>query len=78
MGLIATLGQWLGIRSLRLAEASVVAGIQYVGLIYATLFGFFLFGEIPDAATVLGASIILTASGYIIHREARAKAAYNI
>jgi drug/metabolite transporter (DMT)-like permease len=74
MGLLATLGQWVGIRSLRLAEASVVTGIQYVGLIYAALFGFFLFDEIPDAETILGASVILTASAYIIHREARAKA----
>ncbi|MCP4388904.1 MAG: DMT family transporter, partial [Gammaproteobacteria bacterium] len=73
MGVLATVGQWVGVKALRLGEASVVGNIQYMQLIYAAILGFFLFGEVPDIYTIAGASIIIGSSIYIIHREALSK-----
>ena len=75
MGVVATGGQWVGVKALRLGEASVIGNIQYVQLIYATILGFFIFGEIPDRYTIIGAVIIISSSVYLLHREALSKKA---
>lgn len=69
MGAIAAGGQWLGVRALRLGEASVIGNIQYMQLIYAALLGFFVFAEIPDRYTIIGAGIIVASALYLLHRE---------
>ena len=70
MGVVATAGQWVGVKALRFGEASVIGNIQYVQLIYATILGFFIFGETPDRYTLAGAAIIIGSSIYLTHREA--------
>jgi drug/metabolite transporter (DMT)-like permease len=42
-------------------------------LIYAAILGFFLFNEVPDKYTIVGAAIIIGSSIYIFHREALSK-----
>ncbi len=69
MGALATVGQWVGVKALRLGEASVIGNIQYMQLIYATILGYFVFSEVPDIYTICGAAIIIGSSIYIIHRE---------
>ena len=69
MGLVATVGQWAGVKALRSGEASVVSNMEYTKLIFATVFGFALFSEIPDLPTIAGACVILASSAYIFHRE---------
>ncbi|MGR3622635.1 DMT family transporter [Pseudophaeobacter sp.] len=69
MGVLATVGQWVGIRALRLGEASVVGSMEYSKLIFAAVLGFVLFNEIPDRYTVLGACVIVGSSIYIFRRE---------
>ncbi len=73
MGVLATIGQWAGVRALRLGEASVIGNLEYMKLIYAGLVGYLLFGERPDGATILGALVIIGSSGYIFHRAATAR-----
>jgi len=73
MGVLATAAQWVGVRALRMGEASVIGPIEYMKLIYAAILGFALFGELPDRYTILGAVIIVGSSGYMMMREARAK-----
>lgn len=73
MGVLATVGQWTGVKALQFGEASVIGNIDYTALIYAALFGWFLFSEIPDIYTVLGALIIVASSIYIFRRETLAK-----
>ena len=53
----------------RNAPAVVVAPMQYVQIIVATLFGTLYFGEPMDALTVLGIAIIIAAGLYIITRR---------
>jgi len=73
MGIVATVGQWVGVKALRLGEASVIGNIQYMQLIYAAILGYFLFKEVPDIYTIAGAAIIVGASVYIFHRETLSK-----
>ncbi len=75
MGVVAAGAQWAGIQALRLGEASVVGNIDYSQLIWAALFGYLLFAEVPDAPVIAGAALIIGASVYVFHRERLQKAA---
>ena len=72
MGMLGAGAQLCIIRSFSLAEASVVAPFGYVGILFATLWGIVLFGEYPDAFTIVGALVIVGAGLYVWHRETRA------
>jgi drug/metabolite transporter (DMT)-like permease len=56
-------------RSLKLAPASHVVPYQYSMIIWAVLFGIVVFGDMPSAATLTGAAIIIAAGLYIFLRE---------
>ena len=56
-------------RSLKLAPASVVVPYQYSMIVWAVMFGYFVFGDVPQPATILGAAIIIGAGLYIFLRE---------
>ena len=56
-------------RSLKLAPASVVVPYQYSMIIWAVTFGYAVFGDVPSAATIVGAAIIIGAGLYIFLRE---------
>jgi drug/metabolite transporter (DMT)-like permease len=58
-------------RSLKLAPASVVVPYQYSMIIWAVLFGYTVFGDLPSRATLAGAAIIISAGLYIFLREQR-------
>lgn len=68
-GLTGTLGHFFIIRAFRHAPASVIAPFSYSSLIWATLFGFVIWGQLPDAATWIGATLIVAAGLYIFFRE---------
>jgi drug/metabolite transporter (DMT)-like permease len=69
MGVVAAAANWAGVKALRLGEASVVGNIHYMQLIYAAILGLFLFNEVPDIYTILGAAFIIGSSIYIVRRE---------
>ncbi len=69
MGVIGGTGQYFLIRAFTLSEAAVVAPFTYVGLIFAVIFGYLFFAEIPDAMTFLGALVIVGSGLYVWHRE---------
>ncbi len=56
-------------RSLKVAPASVVVPYQYTMIIWAALFGYFVFGEVPSWHVITGAAIIVVAGLYIFFRE---------
>jgi drug/metabolite transporter (DMT)-like permease len=47
----------------------VVVPYQYSMIIWAVLFGLVVFGDVPQAATIVGAAIIIGAGLYIFLRE---------
>ncbi len=71
LGFLGALGHYLMIKAYGLAPASLLAPFDYTTLIWATLLGFFLFGDLPDAMTVLGAMIIISSGLYLIRRTSR-------
>jgi len=64
-----TAGITLMTQAFRFAPAAVVAPFDYTALLWATLFGWLLWEEIPDSATYLGAAIIIASGIYIVWRE---------
>jgi drug/metabolite transporter (DMT)-like permease len=56
-------------RSLKLAPASVVVPYQYTMIIWAVIFGYAVFGDLPTPATLMGAAVIIGAGFYIFVRE---------
>jgi drug/metabolite transporter (DMT)-like permease len=56
-------------RSLKLAPASVVVPYQYTMIVWAVMFGYVVFGDVPSIATIAGAAIIIGAGFYIFLRE---------
>ena len=57
-------------RDVTYTEAAVVAPRQYSQIAWAAFYGWILFGELPDAMTILGLSVIAAAGVYILWREA--------
>nr|WP_081421980.1 DMT family transporter [Tardiphaga robiniae] len=69
IGVAATVGHWIVVLAFRYADASVLAPFSYVQLVWVTLIGFFVFGEVPDAVTFAGAAVIIASGVYTAHRE---------
>jgi drug/metabolite transporter (DMT)-like permease len=69
IGVISIGAQFSINRSLKLAPASVVVPYQYSMLVWAILFGYAAFGDVPDRFMLTGSAIIVAAGLYIFHRE---------
>ncbi|WP_441242417.1 DMT family transporter [Tardiphaga sp. 768_D3_N2_1] len=57
------------ILALRVGDVSSVAPMRYSQMLYAMLLGYLVFGDVPDAMMVLGASVIVLSGIYTFHRE---------
>jgi drug/metabolite transporter (DMT)-like permease len=56
-------------RALKMAPASVVVPYQYTMILWAILFGYAVFGDVPDLFMLAGAAIIIVAGLYIFWLE---------
>jgi drug/metabolite transporter (DMT)-like permease len=65
IGLLATIGHLLLIKSLSLGEASLVAPFTYTSLLFSTIWGLVLFNKFPDFWTIVGALVIILAGIYV-------------
>ena len=73
MGLCGSIANLLLTQSYRLAEASLVTPIKYLSLIFAIVFGFLIWSEIPKLLTLFGALLVITSSLIIFTRENKLK-----
>lgn len=69
VGIMGGGAQYLLAESLRQADAGAIMPFDFAKLVWASLFGFYLFGEVPDAYVWLGALIIFASGSYIAYRE---------
>jgi len=69
IGIASTAGQWIVVLAFRYADASVLAPFSYTQLVWVSVLGFFVFGEIPDVWTIAGAAVIVCSGLYTAHRE---------
>jgi len=68
-GLVNGSAHFLIIESYRLAQASAVSPFKYSILLWAALFGYLIWGHVPDVWIVIGAVPVVAAGLYILHRE---------
>ena len=69
LGAIGGLSHYMLIKAFEFAPVAVLAPISYTSLPWNTLFGYWVFGDLPDRWTVIGASILITTGIYILYRE---------
>ena len=73
MALCGSIANLLLTQSYRLSEASLVTPIKYLSLVFAIVFGFLIWDEIPKFLTLLGAALVILSSLIIFVRESQLK-----
>jgi drug/metabolite transporter (DMT)-like permease len=75
LGVLATFAHMSMNRALKLAPASLVAPFQYTMIVWAALFGWLVFGDVPSVQMLIGTLLVVGSGLYVWHRErVRAKA----
>lgn len=69
VGFFATLSHMMMTYALSLAPSATLAPLQYLELPVATLLGYLVFSDFPNALSLIGITIIIGAGLYMIHRE---------
>ena len=69
IGLAGTVGHFLLIEAHRLATAAKLAPFIYSQIIWMTLSGFLVFGDVPNLWTLAGAAIVVASGLYLLNRE---------
>lgn len=68
-GFLLGAAHYLLIETFRFAEAVLVAPFKFTNMIWAVLFGFVFWGELPDRWVMGGSSLVIASGLYILHRE---------
>ncbi|MFL6548324.1 MAG: DMT family transporter, partial [Povalibacter sp.] len=71
MGVLGTITQACYIKGMAEGDAAVMAPMDYTRLVFAIIFGYVLFSDIPNSLTMFGALIIIASTLYITIRESR-------
>lgn len=72
LGIVAMAAHLCVTRSLKLAEASVVVPYQYTLIVWALIFGWFIFGDWPSLSMLIGSGLIVAAGLALLVLERRA------
>jgi drug/metabolite transporter (DMT)-like permease len=70
-GFTNAIGQWFWTKALQLAPAPAVTPFYYLMLVWALMFGFFIWGDIPSVSLLVGSAIVVTTGLFLFLREAR-------
>lgn len=70
-GLAGGLGQYCLTRAFALAPASATAPFNYTAMIWAMLFGYVFWGEVPGTALLAGTALVVASGLVILWRERR-------
>lgn len=73
MATLAGIGEVMVIKALEVAEAAVVAPIHYTLIIWGVIYGYLVFGQLPDQWTFLGTAIIVAAGIYTLRRDRKVR-----
>ena len=69
LGLSGALGQVALTRAFQLGQASVIAPLEYTGLLWVIGWDLMLWNVLPDRWTWMGAAVIVASGLYLLHRE---------
>ncbi len=70
-GFVNAIGQWLWTKSLQLAPAPAVTPFYYLMLVWALMFGYLLWGDVPTLSLLIGSGIVVATGLFLFLREAR-------
>jgi len=70
-GVTNALGQYWWTRALHLAPTSAVVPFQYLSLVWAMIFGFALWGDVPTWSLLVGSAIVVASGLFLLWRESR-------
>jgi drug/metabolite transporter (DMT)-like permease len=68
-GVIAAVGFYCLSKAYCMAEASAIAPFEFTYIIWAVVFGFLFWNEVPGMTTIVGILILISSSLYISYRE---------
>ena len=69
LGVVAMAAHMCVTRAFKLGDAADIAPLQYTMLVWAILFGYLVFGDVPRLTMLFGAAIIMGAGLFIFFRE---------
>ena len=70
-GFTNAVGQWFWTKALQLAPAPAVTPFYYLMLVWALMFGFLIWGDLPSASLLVGSAIVVMTGLFLFLREAR-------
>jgi drug/metabolite transporter (DMT)-like permease len=70
-GFANAIGQYFWTQSLRLAPATAVGPFYYLMLVWALIYGYFVWGDVPSAGLLIGSAIVVGSGFFLFWREAR-------
>lgn len=73
LGIVAMSAHMLVNRALKISDAATVAPLQYTLLLWAVVFGYFFFDEVPRLTMLVGAALIVGSGLFIFFREQQLK-----
>jgi drug/metabolite transporter (DMT)-like permease len=74
-GVSNAVGQYWWTRALHLAPASAVAPFFYLSLVWASILGFAIWGEVPTVSLLVGSAVVIASGLFLLWRETNARAA---
>ncbi len=69
LGVVACLAHLMIVRALKLAPAAMLAPLHYTMLLWAVVFGWVFFGDVPGTRILVGSAIIVLAGLFVFHRQ---------
>jgi drug/metabolite transporter (DMT)-like permease len=69
MGLFSAISSIVFVKAYQAAPANFVAPFEYSSMVWALLFGIFVFKDFPDQFTLVGAAIVISAGLFLAWRD---------
>lgn len=70
-GVLGSCAHYCATQAFRVADVSATQPVRFLDLLWATLMGFLVFGDVPTSSTLVGGLVIFAATTWIARREAR-------
>jgi drug/metabolite transporter (DMT)-like permease len=77
LGALAGIGHWMLIGAFLRAPASLVAPFTYLQMIWATAYGYLVFGQLPDGMSALGMAVIVASGVALVVHERKARPGFS-
>jgi len=69
LGVVSCIAHLMIVRALKLAPAALLAPLHYTLLLWAVIFGWLFFGDVPGVRILIGAAVVVLAGLFIFHRQ---------